>query len=327
MARLKLGPPGLVLVTGAGSGIGRATAIEFARHRQTEVVVTDIDELAARETVAAIRRGSDRGSGIAAHRGSAHAYRLDVADPDAWESLAVQVAERHGVPDVLVNNAGIVVGGAFLDHSAADWERQLGVNLFGVIHGCRVVGRQMADRARGGHIVNVASAAAFTPVPSMPAYCVSKAGVKMLSECLRAELGQYGIGVTAICPGFINTGIGRNGEMVGIDEERIESGRDLLARLQDFEAKLPVHVADPSEVARAIRVAVALDLAVVPVRPEAWFGWVMSRVSPGLVRLTTAPFTAARMQRVAEMVPGLAPSSGVGLTKATRRRIIATGSD
>ncbi len=292
--RLNLRRIQTVLVTGAGSGIGRAIAREFARDEATTVIVTDIDDLAAGETVEALR----------ASGGSGDAHRLDVTSADAWEELATVVRDRYGVPDVLVNNAGIVVVGSFLDHTAADWERQLGVNLFGVIHGCRVFGRQMVDRGSGGHIVNIASAAAFTPVPSLPAYCVSKAGVKMLSECLRTELGAHGIGVTAICPGFINTNIGRDGVVVGVDEAELEEGRRALQRLRDLEARLPVPIADPREVALAVKAAVRLDLAVVPVRPEAWFGYAMSRFSPALVRRTTQPFTAARAQQLAERLPG-----------------------
>jgi NAD(P)-dependent dehydrogenase (short-subunit alcohol dehydrogenase family) len=283
----------LVFITGAGSGIGRATAVEFARNRATTVVVTDIDEGAARDTMALIRGKA----------GLAHAYHLDVTDPDEWEHVVDTVCASHGVPDVLVNNAGIAVSGSFFDHTPADWDRQIGVNLFGVVHGCRTVGQRMVDRGRGGHIVNIASAAAYTPVPVLPAYCVSKAGVKMLSECLRSELAPHGIGVTAICPGFINTNIGANGTAVGLGDEQVERGKRLLERVQEIDARLPVHVADPREVALAVKAAVRLDLSVVPVRPESWLGYTLSRLSPGLARRTMAPFTAANAERVARRLP------------------------
>ena len=291
--RLNMRSPGLVVVTGAGSGIGRATALEVAKDRNTTVLVSDIDELTARETVDLVR----------AKGGLAHAHRLDVTDADAWEGFASMVVQTYGVPDVLVNNAGMVVGGSFLDHTAEDWERQLGVNLFGVVHGCRVFGRQMVARGHGGHIVNIASAAAYTPVAMMPAYCVSKAGVKMLSECLRAELAPHRIGVTAICPGFINTNIDRHGVIVGVDDDVLAEGRNALDRLREVADRLPVRIADPAEVARAVRAAVRLDLAIVPVRPEAWFGYVLSRVAPGLARSTSRPFDPARVQRLVSLLP------------------------
>ena len=131
------------------------------------------------------------------------------------EKLAEKVATEYGVVDVLVNNAGIGLSGSFLDTTPEDWRKVLDVNLWGVIHGCRLFGRQMAERGQGGHIVNTASAAAYLPSRALPAYSTSKAAVLMLSECLRAELAGQGIGVSAICPGIVNTNITSTARFAG----------------------------------------------------------------------------------------------------------------
>lgn len=279
--------PRLVVVTGAGSGIGRATAIRFAK-LGAHVVVSDVDLDSAQATVAMIRGNRHRAS----------AARLDVTDPLDWENFARGVVADHGYADVLVNNAGMVVGGPFLALSPADWERQFAVNLMGVIHGCRVFGAQMVDRGAGGHIVNIASAAALTPTPVMAPYSVSKAGVKMLSECLRLELGPKGIGVSAICPGFISTNIGRNAVTVGVDEGLMNQGRDVIRQLQEFAEKLPFSPLSPDLVARAAVRAVRFDLAIVPVRAEAWLGYFMGRIAPGINRTMTRPFSVGALEKL-----------------------------
>ncbi|MUM19792.1 SDR family NAD(P)-dependent oxidoreductase [Mycobacterium sp. CBMA271] len=277
--------PQLVVVTGAGSGIGRATAIRFAKHG-AHVVVSDMDLDAANATAAMIRATAN----------TATAMRLDVTDPDAWATFARDVLADHGVADVLVNNAGIALGGPFLKLEPADWDKLLSVNLMGVVYGCRAFGEQMTERG-SGHIVNIASAAAFTPTPVMAPYSVSKAGVKMLTECLRLELGAKGVGVSAICPGFINTNIGLNGTMIGSDEAMMDRGKQIMRQAQEFAEKLPFSPMSPDLVARAVVRSVRYDLAVVPVRTEAWLGYFMGRIAPGINRRTTQAFSIERAEK------------------------------
>jgi NAD(P)-dependent dehydrogenase (short-subunit alcohol dehydrogenase family) len=170
------------------------------------------------------------------------------------------------------------MSGSFLDTTVADWEKILGVNVWGVIHGARCFGAMMRDRGEGGHIVNLASAAAYTPSRSLPAYSTTKAAVLMLSECLRAEFTRYGIKVSAICPGFIATNITRTTRFVGQSAEQQERTRERITGLYKRRNY------GPEKVAERIVDAVRHDKAVVPVTLEAKAGKALSRLSPGLAR-------------------------------------------
>ncbi|MFB7459705.1 SDR family oxidoreductase [Streptomyces sp. NPDC056188] len=254
----------LVLVTGAGSGIGRATAYAFAR-AGARVVAVDRDAEAATRTAEQSRQlGAP----------AAWAEAVDVSDEQAMERLSGKVHAEYGVVDVLVNNAGVGLSGSFFDHTPEDWRKVLDVNLWGVIHGCRLFGRRMAERGQGGHIVNTASAAAYQPSKALPAYSTSKAAVLMLSECLRAELAGRGIGVTAVCPGFVDTAITSTAHFTGVDTEEQQRRRQRAARLYGLRGYPPEKVAD------AILRAVVRDEAVVAVTPEARLLRAMSRFSP-----------------------------------------------
>src|SRR5947209_10514984 len=152
---------------------------------------------------------------------------LDVSDTEAVEAFAERVSAAHGVPDIVVNNAGIGHAGGFLDTPAGEFDRVLDINLGGVVNGCRAFGRRLVERGTGGHIVNVASMAAYAPFQSLNAYCTSKAAAFMFSDCLRAELDAADVGLTTICPGVINTNIVNTtrfdapaGKIASIDDRR-----------------------------------------------------------------------------------------------------------
>ncbi|MFD3656012.1 SDR family oxidoreductase [Streptomyces sp. NPDC058620] len=258
----------LVLVTGAAAGIGRATAFAFAEAGARVVAVDRDGEGAARTAEMALLIGSP----------AAWGETVDVSDEQAMEKLAEKVAREYGVVDVLVNNAGIGLSGSFLETTSEDWKNVLDVNLWGVIHGCRIFGKQMADRGQGGHIVNTASAAAYQPSRALPAYSTSKAAVLMLSECLRAELAEKSIGVSAICPGIVNTNITATARFAGADAAEEKRLRDRTSRLYGLR-NYP-----PEKVAAAILNAVVRNQAVVPVTPEARGARLLSRVSPGVLR-------------------------------------------
>ncbi|AZM93193.1 MULTISPECIES: SDR family oxidoreductase [Streptomyces] len=258
----------LVLVTGAASGIGRATAFAFAEAGARVVAVDRDGEGAARTAEMARLVGAPEAWGEC----------VDVSDEPAMEKLAAKVAAEYGIVDVLVNNAGIGLSGSFLETGSEDWKKVLDVNLWGVVHGCRVFGRQMAERGQGGHIVNTASAAAYLPSRTLPAYSTSKAAVLMLSECLRAELASKSIGVSAICPGIVNTNITATSRFAGVDaaeEKRRQERSSRLYGLRNF---------PPEKVADAILLAVVKNRAVVPVTPESKAALWMSRYAPNALR-------------------------------------------
>jgi NAD(P)-dependent dehydrogenase (short-subunit alcohol dehydrogenase family) len=261
-----------VLVTGAGSGIGQATALLAAR-RGADLVVCDLDEGGLAETEAEAR---SLGREVLARR-------VDVANRDQMTEFAAAVGESLGAVDLLVNNAGVGLGAKFLDTELADWDWIVSINLMGVVHGCKLFVPAMVERGAGGHVVNVSSVAGYLASPPLAAYSTTKFGVLGLSEALREELQPHGIGVTAICPGLINTPITTSSRMRGIaaDPARRERMRAMYER-RNY---------GPDRVARNILKAVQRDRVVAPVSPEAWFAYGLKRLSPRLagwvVRKTT----------------------------------------
>jgi NAD(P)-dependent dehydrogenase (short-subunit alcohol dehydrogenase family) len=186
-------------ITGAGSGIGRAFALELAK-RGAVIAVADVDLGRADETVRLVR---DRG-------GQARAFECDVRSQDAMNELAASCEREIGPIDLAILNAGVLGSGEVIDTDARAFERIVAVNLFGVANGCRAFVPRMVDRRRGA-ILNVASVAGLVPVPYMGPYAASKAGVVALSEALAAEVRHRGVTVTVLCPSFTKTPLVANG--------------------------------------------------------------------------------------------------------------------
>jgi NAD(P)-dependent dehydrogenase (short-subunit alcohol dehydrogenase family) len=188
----------VAVVTGAASGIGRAMAERFAAEGM-KVVLSDVEEGALRQTAQEL---TARGATVLA-------VRTDVAQAEEVAALAVRTRAAFGAVHVLCNNAGVGIGGMMWEHSLADWEWVLGVNLWGVIHGCRTFVPIMLEQGGEAHIVNTASMAGLVSTPLMSIYNVTKQGVVALSETLQHDLSLKGsaIKVSVLCPGFVATAI------------------------------------------------------------------------------------------------------------------------
>ena len=236
------------VVTGAASGIGRALAGRFAAEGMN-VVLADVDE-------AELDRATRE---IASTGAQAIAVRTDVSRPDEVQALADATIEAFGAVHVVCNNAGVETGGRFADISPAAWEWVLGVNFWGVLHGCRTF-LPLIRRHGEGHIVNTGSVGSFaTGVPTFTPYVVSKFAVLALSESLEIELRDAGesIGVSLLAPGFVKTRITdaeRNRPADVPSTEHDSQRRELLGGLRSM---IEDGGMDPGEVAehvvRAIR--------------------------------------------------------------------------
>jgi NAD(P)-dependent dehydrogenase (short-subunit alcohol dehydrogenase family) len=260
------------LVTGAASGIGRATALLCAQ-RGADLALCDVDEAGLADTE---RQARALGRAVLARR-------VDVASAEAMQGFAEEVHRQVEAVDLLVNNAGVALAGSFLDTRLPDWDWLLGVNLRGVIHGCHFFVPPMLRRARGGHVVIVSSAAGYAASETLAAYCTSKFAVLGLSEALGDELRRHGIGVTAVCPGLIDTPITRSARLRGPwDRPEVRARMVEGYRRRGYTAE---------RVARGILSAVQRERAVAPVSPEAWALFWLARFAPGLLRRLRRAFT------------------------------------
>ena len=183
-----------MMITGAGSGLGREIALRWAREGW-QLALSDVNEPGLAETLKLVREAG----------GDGFTQRCDVRDYSQLTALAQACEEKLGGIDVIVNNAGVASGGFFADLSLEDWDWQIAINLMGVVKGCKAF-LPLLEKSKG-KIVNVASMAALMQGPAMSNYNVAKAGVVALSESLLIELKSQEIGVHVVCPSFFQTNL------------------------------------------------------------------------------------------------------------------------
>jgi NAD(P)-dependent dehydrogenase (short-subunit alcohol dehydrogenase family) len=273
-------------ITGAASGIGRATAIAAA-DRGAILFLTDIDAEGLDKTVAAIHAADGM---VAAHRA------LDIADFDAVRSYASQIHEGSGSLDIAMNIAGISVWGAVEDLEHRHWRKAVEVDLMGPIHVIESFVPPMIRGGRGGHLVNVSSAAGLFGLPAHAAYSAAKFGLRGVSEVLRFDLEPHGIFVSLVCPGAVDTGLVETVELVGVQPPK--------TMLQRMKADFRRRAVTPEAAAAAILRGIARKDYLVFTSPDVKVGYFLQTRFPFLyervmrrrnseLRKVAEPFRAA----------------------------------
>ncbi|MDX2167421.1 MAG: SDR family NAD(P)-dependent oxidoreductase [Deltaproteobacteria bacterium] len=267
--------PTTAVITGAGSGLGRAFAVQLALPG-ARLLLADIDAAGCEETAQICRaRGAEP-----------HVTRVDVAEAAQVEQLGADADRVLGRIDLVINNAGVAVSGAVGEVPLDDWRWIVGINLWGAIHGCHVFTPRLLAQ-RGGGILNVASAAGIACAPTMGPYNVTKAGVIALSETLAAEVTQHGVRVTVLCPVFFPTNI-------------VAAARGPAAQRAQAAAALANSRFTAEQVAAAaLRANQRGELYCLPMR-EARLVWWLKRLVPQLFHQKLAAARLARMSRQAQ---------------------------
>ncbi len=247
-----------VVITGAASGFGRSLALALAR-KGCRIAIADIDAEGAEETLEMVIREG----------GSGETYRVDVSVATEVEAMAEHFFGVWGGVDLLVNNAGVAVGGFVGNIPLEDWEWLYGVNFWGVVYGCHSFIPRMKVQG-GGHILNVASAMGITCLGELAPYNTAKAAVIALSETLRSELAPYSIGVTALCPMFFKTNL--------MDNTRIETEMEREIAHYAFNC---ARMSSDEVAERAVRAVEKNRLYCIP-QPSGRAHWLIKRINPRL---------------------------------------------
>ncbi len=238
------------LVTGAASGIGRATALRLAA-QGAELFLTDRDRDGLELTVADARA---LGARVPEHRA------LDIADYDDVAAFAADIHNRHPSMDVVMNIAGVSAWGTVDRLTHAQWSKMIAINLMGPIHVIETFVPPMIAGGRGGHLVNVSSAAGLVALPWHAAYSASKYGLRGLSEVLRFDLARHRIGVSVVVPGAVNTPLVNTVEIAGVDREDPKVAR--------WVNRFTGHAVSPEKAAAKILAGVAKNRYLIYTSPD-----------------------------------------------------------
>jgi NAD(P)-dependent dehydrogenase (short-subunit alcohol dehydrogenase family) len=254
-------------LTGAASGIGRATALAAAREG-ADLYLTDVAADGLAETVEMIERAGGK---------VGHAQAIDVRDHGAVVALAADAHAVHGSMDVVMNVAGVSTWGTIerLEHS--DWQQMIDVNLVGPISVLEAFVPPMIEAGRGGHVVNVSSAAGLFGLPWHGAYSASKFGLRGVSEVLRFDLRRHRIGVSLVCPGGVRTPLVGTVKIVGVDSES--------SRIRKLKARFEKRAVSPEHVAEKILEGIEKDRYLVFTSPDIRLGYWAQRLCPPLYEL------------------------------------------
>lgn len=251
------------LVTGAASGIGRATAIAAAA-KGADLYLTDIQAEALEGVVAEIRQAGGRVS---------YSKAADISDHDAVVAMAAEVHDAHGSMDVVMNIAGISTWGRIEQLEHRHWQRLIDINLMGPISVLECFVPPMIDAGHGGHVVNVSSAAGLFGLPWHAAYSASKFGLRGVSEVLRFDLRRHGIGVSLVCPGAVKTPLMGTVEIVGVDRES--------PRMRKLVDRFGNHAVSPERVAEKILQGIEKNRYMVFTSADIRIGyWVQRKFAP-----------------------------------------------
>jgi len=259
----------VAVVTGAASGIGRATSLELAKNG-CDLAISDINEEGLKETAKAVEALGPKVT----------SYIVDVADKERMQRFASEVVSDHGHVHILLNNAGVAVLSSLDDHDLDDYEWVVGINFWGVVYGCKFFIPYLKKESEG-HIVNMSSIFGIIGVPDVSSYCATKFAVRGLSECLWHELRDFNIGVTSVHPGGVKTDIVQSARM----DEETDTSLPILGpggRRQSAQRLFDRIGCEPDKVARAIIQAIKANKMRILINPETYIADSAKRIIPSI---------------------------------------------